>query len=44
MQPSPTLFNHAIVQVNLEGQSFWLDPTAICERGYLTQRCWPDYG
>jgi len=44
LQPSPTLFDHAIVQLNLEGQSFWLDPTATYERGYLTERCWPNYG
>jgi transglutaminase-like putative cysteine protease len=44
LQPSPTLFDHAIVQVNLEGQSFWLDPTATYERGLLSERCWPNYG
>ncbi len=44
LQPSPALFDHAIVQVNLEGLSFWLDPTATYERGFLSQRCWPNYG
>jgi transglutaminase-like putative cysteine protease len=44
LQPSATLFNHAIVQVNLEGQSFWLDPTASYERGNLTERSWLNYG
>jgi transglutaminase-like putative cysteine protease len=44
LQPSATLFNHAIVQVNLGGQSFWLDSTANYERGALTLRSWPAYG
>ena len=44
LQPSPILFNHAIVQVNLGGQSYWLDSTANYERGALTQRSWPNYG
>jgi hypothetical protein len=43
-QPSPVLFNHAIVQVNLDGQSFWLDATGNYERGLLTLRSWPNYG
>ena len=41
--PSPFLFNRVIVQVNLGGQSFWLDPTAAYQRGMLTQRWWPSY-
>ena len=44
LQPSPVLFNHAIVQVNLGGQSFWLDSTGNYERGLLTARSWPNYG
>jgi hypothetical protein len=44
LQPSPVLFNRAIVQVNLGGQSFWLDPTGNYERGLLTLRSWPNYG
>jgi len=44
LQPSATVFNHSIVQANLEGQSFWLDPTASYERGYLTERSWLNYG
>jgi transglutaminase-like putative cysteine protease len=43
-QPCPVLFNHTIVRVNLDGQSFWLDPTANYERGLLTARSWPNYG
>jgi transglutaminase-like putative cysteine protease len=44
LQPSPTLFNHVLVQVNLGGQSFWLDTTATFERGALPLRFWPAYG
>ena len=44
LQPSPVLFNHAIVQVILDGQSYWLDSTGNYERGLLTQRNWPNYG
>jgi hypothetical protein len=43
LHPSPTLFNHVVVQVNLGGQSFWLDPTAVYQRGLLTQRWWSSY-
>ena len=44
MLPSPTVFDHAIVQASLDGQSFWLNPTASYERGFLTERSWPNYG
>jgi hypothetical protein len=41
--PSPILFNRVIVQVNLGGRSFWLDPAAACQRGLLALRSWPSY-
>ncbi len=44
LEPSATLFDHVVVQVNLDGQSFWLDTTASYERGTLTLRSWPSYG
>jgi transglutaminase-like putative cysteine protease len=44
MHPSATIFNHAITQVNLDGQSYWLDATANYQRGPLAMRSWPDYG
>jgi transglutaminase-like putative cysteine protease len=44
LEPSATLFNHVIVQVNLGGQSYWLDPTRKYERGALALRSWPSYG
>ena len=42
--PSPLAFNRVIVQVNLGGRNFWLDPTASYERGSLALRYWPSYG
>ena len=43
-QPTPTAFDHAIVQVSVDNQSYWLDPTAGFERGPLAARSWPNYG
>ncbi len=43
LQPSSTLFNHVIVQVTLNGQTYWLDPSASYERGRLATRSWPNY-
>jgi hypothetical protein len=44
LRPSPTLFDHAITAVTLDGQTYWLDATAMHERGPLALRSWPDYG
>jgi lipoprotein NlpI len=33
--PSPQFFNHAIVEVSLNGKSFFLDPTRLGQRGLL---------
>ena len=38
MQPSATVFDHAITQVNLSGMTYWLDATANYERGPLAAR------
>src|SRR5262249_26059533 len=35
--PSPLLFNHAIVQVQIGGVVFYLDPTRLGQHGRLTQ-------
>jgi hypothetical protein len=43
-QPSPTLFNHAIAAVAVDGQTYWLDPVAQFQRGPLAARSWPIYG
>lgn len=42
--PTASQFDHAIVQVTLDGQSYWLDPTATFQRGPLAARSWPNYG
>ncbi len=44
LEPSATVFNHVITQVNLHGQIYWLDATANYERGPLAARSWPCYG
>jgi hypothetical protein len=44
LHPSATVFDHALAQVNLEGRTYWLDPTAQYQRGPLALRSWPDYG
>jgi Domain of Unknown Function with PDB structure (DUF3857)/Transglutaminase-like superfamily len=35
--PSPLLFNHAIVQVEIGGRAFYLDPTRLGQHGRLSQ-------
>ena len=44
LHPSATVFDHAITQVNVDGQIYWLDATANYERGPLAARSWPSYG
>jgi transglutaminase-like putative cysteine protease len=43
-QPTPSAFDHAIVQVSVDSQTYWLDPTAGYQRGPLAARSWPNYG
>jgi transglutaminase-like putative cysteine protease len=43
-QPSSTDFDHAIVQATVDGQVYWLDPTATYQRGPLSDHYYPDYG
>jgi hypothetical protein len=43
-QPTPAAFNHAIVRITVDGQNYFLDPTAGFERGPLAARSWPNYG
>ncbi len=43
-QPTAAAFDHAIVQVTVDGQNYFLDPTAGFERGPLAARSWPNYG
>ncbi|MBS0469552.1 MAG: DUF3857 domain-containing transglutaminase family protein [Proteobacteria bacterium] len=42
--PSPTAFDHAIVQVRLKGKSYWLDPTGSNEGGRFPRLAALDYG
>jgi transglutaminase-like putative cysteine protease len=44
LHPSATVFDHAVVEVNLDGRSYWLDATANYQRGPLAARSWPNYG
>jgi hypothetical protein len=43
-EPSPVLFDHAIVRATVGGASYWLDPTATSQRGSLAARGWAEYG
>jgi transglutaminase-like putative cysteine protease len=42
--PSPSLFNHCIVRVRLDGVSYWLDPTAQVQSGSLENIFQPHAG
>ncbi|MEJ2687733.1 MAG: DUF3857 domain-containing protein, partial [Gammaproteobacteria bacterium] len=43
-QPSPTLFDHAIVRARVNGRFYWLDPTDSYQQGPLDSLYQPDYG
>jgi transglutaminase-like putative cysteine protease len=43
LHPTPDVFDRAIVQVALDGRYYFLDPTAVWERGPLSARSWPNY-
>jgi len=42
--PSPYAFNHVVVQVQLNGTTYWLDPTESHQGGSIDERYFPDYG
>lgn len=42
-QPSPYAFDHVIVQAQLAGQTYWLDPTIAYQRGTLANAYAPEY-
>lgn len=42
--PSPINFNHAIVVIEYQGKSIWVDPTISLQRGPLAQYYCPPYG
>lgn len=41
--PTPYVFNHAIVRVNLGGRVLWFDPTISLQRGTLETQAQADY-
>lgn len=43
-QPTAGCFDHCIAVVRLDGQTYWLDPTAGYQRGSLAMHYLPDYG
>ena len=43
-QPAAGVFDHCIAVVQLDGQTYWLDPTAGYQRGSLAMHYLPDYG
>jgi hypothetical protein len=43
-QPAANVFDHAVVQVSVDSQSYWLEPMASFQRGPLAAISWPDYG
>jgi transglutaminase-like putative cysteine protease len=42
--PSPYAFDHVVVQVRLNGKTYWLDPTKSHQGGPVGDRYFPDYG
>lgn len=42
--PSPLSFDHVVVRLEHNGNQFWVDPTALLQRGVLYERHQPDYG
>jgi len=42
--PSPTLFNHVIAQIALDGTNYWVDPTISHQGGNLQNTYCPNYG
>lgn len=43
-QPSPGAFNHVLVRAQVDGQTYWLDPTRAPQRGQLAQITQVDFG
>jgi transglutaminase-like putative cysteine protease len=44
VQPTPSAFNHVIVQVRMGNRDYWLDPTRPVQQGDLEHLYQPDYG
>lgn len=43
LQPSPYAFDHVIVRAELNGKTYWLDPTISYQRGTLANASTPGY-
>lgn len=41
--PSPYAFDHVIVRAELDGKTYWIDPTVSYQRGTLANAATPDY-
>lgn len=41
--PNLTLFNHVVLQIEIEGKFFYVDPTCILQGGSLQDNYFPDY-
>jgi transglutaminase-like putative cysteine protease len=41
--PSPYAFDHVVAQVQLNGKTYWLDPTEFHQGGAIDDRFFPDY-
>lgn len=41
--PTPYVFDHAIVRINLDGRALWFDPTISLQRGTLATQAQADY-
>jgi hypothetical protein len=44
MLPSPSAFDHAIVELQLDGRRVWIDPTRSSQAGPLTRRAVGEFG
>ncbi len=44
LAPSPHAFNHVIVQLLLDGKTYWLDPTRTMQKGDLAHLHQSDFG
>ncbi len=42
-QPSPYAFDHVIVRAELNGETYWIDPTISYQRGTLANAATPEY-
>lgn len=41
--PMPILFNHLVLQLEIDGDTYWVDPTSSLQGGSLQTNFFPDY-